>query len=241
MGAEVVAAGTLADTVQRDQYVQAAGGVAVCLDNGRRAGCRRLRVALQLQVACSGTFKGAGIVAAGPYYCGKGGIVVGLVACGTGLISTDPDGIEQIARRWSAEGRIDSVSNLAGKPVYTYHGTKDPLVRTSVSDEGVQFYRDFGARTAYHDTDPAGHGWPTPNTPLSCDTTFYPFLINCGNDPQGEMLGHWLGQVNPPAASPSAGTTRTGMCRGGWPSGTAWEAAASSIRRTPARRGPRAS
>lgn len=86
-------------------------------------------MASQLQVAYSGTFKGAGIVAAGPYYCGKGGIVVGLIACGTGLISTDPEGIEQIVRRWSAEGRIDPSSNLAGKPVYTYHGTKDPLVR----------------------------------------------------------------------------------------------------------------
>ncbi|MFD0297029.1 aldo/keto reductase [Streptomyces sp. NPDC127118] len=51
-----------------------------------------------------------------------------------------------------------------------------------MSDEGVRFYGDFGARTAYHDTDPAGHGWPTPNAPLSCGTTFYPFLINCGND-----------------------------------------------------------
>ncbi|MFJ2379249.1 aldo/keto reductase [Streptomyces sp. NPDC087769] len=139
-------------------------------------------MASPLQVAYSGTFKGAGIVAAGPYYCGKGGMITGLIACGTGLISTDPEGIEQIARRWSAEGRIDPVSNLAGKPVYTYHGTKDPLVRTSVSDEGVRFYGDFGARTAYHDTDPAGHGWPAPNAPLSCGTTFYPFLINCGND-----------------------------------------------------------
>ncbi|MFJ3256328.1 hypothetical protein ACIPK9_26270 [Streptomyces sp. NPDC086771] len=165
-------------------------------------------MASQLQVAYSGTFKGAGIVAAGPYHCGKGGIVVGLIACGTGLISTDPEGIEQIVRRWSAEGRIDPASNLAGKPVYTYHGTKDPLVRTSVSDEGVQLYRDFGARTAYHDTDPAGHGWPTPNAPLSCGTTFYPFLINCGNDPQGEMLGHWLGRVNPPAATQSGTLSR---------------------------------
>ncbi|MFD5505684.1 hypothetical protein ACFWJS_39480 [Streptomyces sp. NPDC127061] len=95
-------------------------------------------------------------------------------------------------------------------PVYTYHGTKDPLVRTSVSDEGVRFYRDFGARTAYHDTDPAGHGWPTPNAPLSCGTTFYPFLINCGNDPQGEMLGHWLGQVNAAAATPRAAGTGGG-------------------------------
>lgn len=162
-------------------------------------------MASQLQVAYSGTFKGAGVFAAGPYYCGKGGIVEGLIACGTGLISTDPEGIEQIARRWSAEGKIDPVSNLSGKPVYTYHGTKDPLVRGSVSDAGVQFYRDFGARTAYHVTDPAGHGWPTPNAPLDCGTTFYPFLINCGNDPQGEMLRHWLGNsaVKAPAATQS--------------------------------------
>ncbi|MFJ3903740.1 PHB depolymerase family esterase [Streptomyces sp. NPDC090025] len=157
-------------------------------------------MASQLQVAYSGTFQGVGVFAAGPYYCGKGALVTGVIACGTGLLSTDPEGIEQIARRWSAEGRIDPVGNLTGKPVYTYHGTKDPLVRDRVSDEGVQFYRDFGARVRYHDTDPAGHGWPTPNAQLDCGTTFYPFLINCGNDPQGEMLTHWLGSVNPPSA-----------------------------------------
>lgn len=178
-------------------------------------------MASQLQVAYSGTFTGAGIFAAGPYYCGKGGIVTGLIACGTGLISTDPGGIEAIARNWSASGEIDPVENLQGKPVYTYHGTKDPLVQQRVSDEGVQFYRDFGARTAYHDTDPAGHGWPTPNGPLSCGTTFYPFLINCGDDPQGEMLRHWFGDadVNPPSAAPRSTVTWHDQDRyvpGGW-------------------------
>ncbi|MET7898139.1 extracellular catalytic domain type 2 short-chain-length polyhydroxyalkanoate depolymerase [Streptomyces mirabilis] len=165
-------------------------------------------MASQLQVAYSGTFKGVGVFAAGPYYCGKGGIIEGLIACGTGLISTDPEGIEQIARRWSAEGKIDPVSNLSGTPVYTYHGTKDPLVRESVSDAGVRFYRDFGARTAYHNSDPAGHGWPTPHAPLPCGTTFYPFLINCGDDPQGEMLSHWLGSLKAPAATQSGTLSR---------------------------------
>jgi poly(3-hydroxybutyrate) depolymerase len=187
-------------------------------------------MASQLQVAYSGTFKGSGIVAAGPYYCGKGGIVTGLIACGTGLISTDPEGIEQIARRWSAEGKIDPVSNLAGKPVWTYHGTKDPLVQDRVSDEGVQFYRDFGARTAYHNTDPAGHGWPTPHAPLPCGWTFYPFLINCGDDPQGEMLRHWLGDrnVNPPAATQTGTLSKYDQDRytpGGW---AQWYSLASS-------------
>ncbi|GAA1700792.1 extracellular catalytic domain type 2 short-chain-length polyhydroxyalkanoate depolymerase [Streptomyces yatensis] len=178
-------------------------------------------MASQLQVAYSGTVKGTGVFAAGPYYCGKGGIITGLIACGTGLVSTDPEGIEQIARRWSAEGRIDPVANLVDTPVYTYHGTKDPLVRDRVSDEGVRFYRDFGARTAYHDTDPAGHGWPTPNGPLPCGATFYPFLINCGNDPQGEMLRHWFGDaaVKAPAPGQSGTLTRYDQDRyvpGGW-------------------------
>ncbi|MGW7824766.1 extracellular catalytic domain type 2 short-chain-length polyhydroxyalkanoate depolymerase [Streptomyces puniciscabiei] len=150
-------------------------------------------MATQLQVAYSGTFDGAGIVAAGPYDCGQGK-VVDLVTCDLGL---GVGQLEKQAADWSAEGRIDPVSNLAGKPVYTYHGYLDPVVNPLVSRAGVDFYEHFGAHVTYHNWDPAGHSWPTPDGVVPCALTLPPFLNNCHDDPQREMLTTWLGTVNP--------------------------------------------
>ena len=159
-------------------------------------------MATQLQVAYSGTFDGAGIVAAGPYDCGQGN-VIDFATCDVGASLPT---LEQEAEAWSAEGLIDPVSNLAGKPVYVYHGVLDPVVNALVSDDGVAFYKHFGASVEYHSTDPAGHGWPTPDGVVPCAVTSPPFLINCLDDPEREMLAHWLGTVKAPNTGRSRGT-----------------------------------
>jgi hypothetical protein len=114
--------------------------------------------------------------------------------------------LEQQAVSWAAQGKIDPVADLAGKPVYVYHGVLDPVVNAVVSDSGVDFYQHFGADVEYHSTDLAGHGWPTPDGVVACPLTSPPFLINCGDDPEGEMLTHWLGHVNPPNTRSPDGT-----------------------------------
>jgi poly(3-hydroxybutyrate) depolymerase len=149
-------------------------------------------MATQLQVAYSGTFKGAGVIAAGPYDCGQG-TIIGFDACDLGI---GLPALEQQAVSWAQQGRIDPVSNLQNKPVYTYHGTLDPVVNGLLSDAGVQFYKDFGATTTYHNWDPAGHAWVTPYGPVLCSATSAPFMNNCFDDPEGEMLTAWLGHVN---------------------------------------------
>ncbi|MGV9270627.1 extracellular catalytic domain type 2 short-chain-length polyhydroxyalkanoate depolymerase [Kitasatospora sp. NPDC003701] len=159
-------------------------------------------LATQLQVAYSGTFDGAGIVAAGPYYCGRGNVVDAAVC----LVGHGLPELEQQAVDWSDQGRIDPVGNLAGKPVYVYHGRLDPLVNPLLSDSGVAFYEDFGANVRYHDWDWAGHSWPSPHGVVPCGLTLPPFVNDCGDDPQREMLTHWLGRVNPPNDGAPAGT-----------------------------------
>lgn len=159
-------------------------------------------MATQLQVAYSGTFDGAGIVAAGPYDCGQGN-VTGIASCDIGA---SLPALEKQAVTWSAHGLIDPVSDLAGKPVYVYHGTLDPVVNDIVSNAGVAFYQHFSADVDYHNRDPAGHGWPTPDGVVPCSLTTPPFLINCGDDPEGEMLAHWLGSVNAPHRGAPDGT-----------------------------------
>ena len=88
-------------------------------------------MATQLQVAYSATFDGAGIIAAGPYDCGQG-TVIDFATCDIGA---SLPALEQQAVTWSAAGLIDPVSNLAGKPVYVYHGTtwSQTLAWTSTS------------------------------------------------------------------------------------------------------------
>jgi hypothetical protein len=163
-------------------------------------------MATQLAVAYSATFKGAGIFAAGPYYCGEGNVLALATQCGTDLTGLDVHELEHTSQTWATQGRIDPVSNLSGKPVYTYHGELDPLVSTAVSDDGVQFYQDFGARTLYHYGDEAGHGWPSPTGFVACPLSTYPFLLQCGDDPEGEMLAFWFGGVHPPNTAAPAGT-----------------------------------
>jgi poly(3-hydroxybutyrate) depolymerase len=159
-------------------------------------------LATQLQVAYSGSIDGAGIIAAGPYDCGQGN-VIDFATCDIGASLPV---LEQQAVTWAAQGKIDPVSNLAAKPVYVYHGTLDPVASDLVSGAGVSFYRHFGANVVYHNRDPAGHGWPTPDGVVACPLTSPPFLINCGDDPEGEMLAHWLGHASRPNTALPDGT-----------------------------------
>jgi poly(3-hydroxybutyrate) depolymerase len=159
-------------------------------------------MATQLQVAYSATFDGAGIIAAGPYDCGQGN-VIDFATCDIGASLPT---LEQQAVTWSHEGLIDPVADLAGKPIYVYHGTLDPVVNAPLSASGVDFYQHFGANVEYHSTDPAGHGWPTPDGVVPCFLTSPPFMINCGDDPEAEMLTHWLGSVQPPNIGTPEGT-----------------------------------
>jgi len=145
-------------------------------------------LATQLQVAYSGTFD------AGPYDCGEGN-VIDFETCELGISTSQ---LEAQAQAWAQQGQIDPVANLRGKPVYVYHGELDPVVNTLVANAGVSFYQHFGANVEYHDWDLAGHSWVTPRGVVACPLTSAPFLNNCGDDPEGEMLTHWLGGVNPP-------------------------------------------
>jgi poly(3-hydroxybutyrate) depolymerase len=163
-------------------------------------------LATQLQVAYSAAFAGAGVVAAGPYFCGQGRLLVGALACGSGIVPEDVSALVERAESWSREGRIDPVDNLGTRRIYGFHGTWDPVVSATVNDAGMRFYQDFGAPVRYDDTVPAGHSWVTPQGVVPCRLTAPPFLNDCGVDPQGAMLDHWLGSVNPPNTGPPTGT-----------------------------------
>ena len=155
-------------------------------------------MATQLQVAYSDTFSGAGIFTAGPYYCGSGNLAAIAAQCGPVPVPAILPGLEAEAATFSAFGLIDPISNLAHRSVYVYHGLADAVVAAPVADEGTEFYQHFGANVEYNSTSLAGHSWVSPLGPVACSLTLPPFINNCGNDPEGQMLTHWFGSVSPP-------------------------------------------
>ncbi|HZE40763.1 MAG TPA: PHB depolymerase family esterase [Stackebrandtia sp.] len=157
----------------------------------------------QLHVAHSQTFRGLGIFSAGPYHCARGNLISAELACMNDLQDDNPAQLEQLARDRAAQGSIDDVAHLAGHPVWIYHGRNDSTVKESVNDDLAGFYTDFGADVAYRKDSDAGHAWVSPLGPNACSATASPYLNDCGDDPQGAMLGHLYGSVEPPAASAS--------------------------------------
>lgn len=158
-------------------------------------------MATQLDVAYSGTFKGAGIFAAGPYGCARGNLTTALIACSGNSSSDNLPQLEQIAADRSSQGTIDPISGLSGHKVWLYHGTNDTTVQQSVNDDLAAFYTHFGAAVSYSKTSPAGHAWISPLGPNPCTSSYTPYLNNCGDDPEGAMLGHLLGGVRSPATT----------------------------------------
>lgn len=157
----------------------------------------------QLHVAYSGTIKGLGVFAGGPYHCAQGSLITAELACMYNIQSRQLSSLEQTARSRSSSGTIDNVAGLAGHPVYVFHGTADTTVNVASSNDLVQFYKDFGANVRYDNTTPAAHSWVSPLGPNACGTSYTPYINNCGNDPEGTMLGQLFGSVAAPVSSPA--------------------------------------
>ncbi|MEV0399632.1 PHB depolymerase family esterase [Actinoallomurus sp. NPDC050550] len=159
-------------------------------------------MATQLHVAYSGTIKGAAIFAAGPYGCAQGNLTTALTACSGNSTADDLPRLEQSAADRSASGRIDPIGGLSGQKVWVFHGGNDTTVQRSVTDDLAAFYTHFGAAVTYDHTSPAAHAWVSPLGPNPCTSSYTPYLNDCGDDPEGEMLATLLGSVAAPASAP---------------------------------------
>jgi poly(3-hydroxybutyrate) depolymerase len=160
----------------------------------------------QLQVAYSGRIQGSALFGSGPYYCAQNNVDQALYGCMDDVYPTYLPTLENDAATWSSYGWIDPVGGLDGRPVYVYHGRNDTTVRASVSDDGVAFWRHFGARVTYDDTSSAGHAWVTPYGVNGCSVTASPYLNDCGTDPERALLATVFGSVSAPNTGPLTGT-----------------------------------
>ena len=172
---------------------------------------------VQLHLAHSSTFVGAGIIAGGPFRCAESYRAAAAIAedaltlnalyvCMNPLIpqaAPNPDKLADVARDTAAQGLIDGVDNLARQRVYIFTGSEDAVVSSSVVDTTRRFYELLGVPPSairYESTLPAGHSIITDNpedNPLGVNRPPY---INRGGFMQSQViLEHIYGPLKAPS------------------------------------------
>jgi hypothetical protein len=166
-------------------------------------------MAVQYQVAFSGSVRGAGIVAGGPYYC-AGTLGYSAAAICMGMVPFMPP---NPALMWSAAaafartGQIDSLDNLRNDRIYVFSGTKDTVVYQQAVDATVTFFKMAGVPAGninYVNSIPSGHALITPKFGNACSANAAPYISHCtvkgmGYDQAGDLLTHIYGPLNPPS------------------------------------------
>lgn len=158
-------------------------------------------MATQLQVAHSHTYAGAGVLAAGPYYCAEGSLTTALGTCINPPEPPDPEvGITEVHDS-AAAGHIDDPAGLSGDRVWLFHGAADAVVARAAVDSLATFYRAFlpEQNIAFVNDIDAAHLMPTDASGGACTETAAPYIGQCGYDAAGELLEHLYGALAPPA------------------------------------------
>ena len=160
-------------------------------------------MAVQFHLAHSRMVRGAGVLAAGPYYCAMGSLWTAYYNCATPsawarLPSTEV--LVGLTRGFARAGAIDPLAGVSGAKVWLFSGTRDETVKPEVVAALRDFYRAIAQRAdiAFVADVPAGHGMVTSGSGHACGASERPFINNCGYDAAGALLGHLLGRLAPP-------------------------------------------
>jgi len=156
-------------------------------------------MAVQYHVAHSRSVAGAGIIAAGPWYCAEASLARALGSCMQGDPAPDAAALAAAARDAARNGAIDDVAGLATDKVWVFHGSRDAVVTRPVTDALVGFYRAFlpEGSIRYETGVPAAHGFPTLDEGIACGTTSEPWLNDCDYDAAGTLLQQLYGPLEP--------------------------------------------
>ncbi len=168
-------------------------------------------MAVQLHIAHSSSFCGAGIVAGGPYRCAESFRKAAFLAedafeqsafyiCMSPLMpQTAPNAkcLIKLARATEAAGKIDTLANLANDRVYIFTGRNDKIVSPEVVACTRRFYELLGVSNIdYHDNIDAGHALLTLNpedSPLKANRP--PWLNNGKRMQSHDILHHIYGNL----------------------------------------------
>ena len=121
-------------------------------------------MATQFHIAHSDWVKGAGIIAAGPYYCAQNDITTALNQCVNKVDAPiNLDALSSVAIDYANEGSIAPLAGLKDAKVWLFHGTNDVRVTAQASD---LLYRQYQSWTdtqniVYVNDQSAAHHFPT--------------------------------------------------------------------------------
>lgn len=167
-------------------------------------------MAVQYQVAYSGSVVGAGVVAGGPYYCAAGNILNATICMGqVPFVPPNPALMVTAAAGFASLNQIDSLSNLKKARIYVFSGTKDTVVHQQAVDATVTFFEEAGvpkSNLLYVNSIPAGHAFIAPSFGNVCSDNATPYINHCAigkkkYDQAGALLQQIYGPLNPPAHS----------------------------------------
>lgn len=168
-------------------------------------------MAVQMQVAYSGSIIGSGVVAGGPYYCAANNVFFAGICMGQTFLSPTPYLMVSAAKDFARARQIDPLSNLRQRRVYVFSGTDDSIVRQPAVDATVEFFKEVGVKPAqlkYINNVPAGHAVITPSYGNDCAANAAPYISHCSIDNQGydqaqAILGHIYGPLQARVATPA--------------------------------------
>jgi predicted esterase len=181
---------------------------------------------VQMHMAHSASFVGAGIIAGGPYRCADSfrakamkkvdaNILSSLFICMSPLTpetAPDPEKLAQLAIASAKDGEIDAIKHLADDRLYIFTGSEDKVVFSTVVERTKQFYKQLGVQPkniVYHQEVAAGHSIITDNPEHSPLETNQPPYINQGGFMQShDILRHIYPDLSPPAKTLSGRIVR---------------------------------
>jgi hypothetical protein len=161
-------------------------------------------MAVQVHVAFSGTFGGAGQFAGGPYYCAQNSLNTATIYCMNGAGTPNGASLATFAQQQASLGKIDSTGNLANDKVYLYSGTLDTVVSQKVAKTTYDFYRALGVtniRTEWGIN--SQHCTPTVSYGNACYYLGSPYINKCSYDGAYQVLSTFysLGGKTTPISS----------------------------------------
>ncbi|WP_432696401.1 extracellular catalytic domain type 2 short-chain-length polyhydroxyalkanoate depolymerase [Marinobacterium sp. YM272] len=181
---------------------------------------------VQMHLAHSSRFVGAGIIAGGPFRCAESFRAAAMIAedaftlnalytCMNPLIpqtGPNPDKLVQVARETADAGLIDDLKHLSKNRIYIFTGSEDKVVQSDVVNTTREFYKRLGVpvkNIRYVDDIPAGHSIITDNPEDSALSLNQPPYINNGGFMQSwDILSHIYGDLEDPSEQLSGSIVR---------------------------------
>lgn len=150
--------------------------------------------AVQLQVAYADLFRGAGVIAGGPFGCAEGQIWRAIGLCMREPEKISGSSLRERYRMLAKQGLVSPETEIAKAKVYVFAGAKDTVVRPAAGEKTAEFFTALGARVEKANDLPAGHGFPTLQTDNPCEKEKTPWLVNCGSNTAAKMLAFLTGE-----------------------------------------------